>query len=252
MKNMKVLMVALAIGLFAGCSNKVVTTNERYTDVVDKHREIYVKLDENGYVFDYVLENLGEYVKGKTSEEKLLACVQTTMDDFKAQLEDMEPYRIDDELNELLVGNDIVPKDFEQFANFEVPQLTEMVGQLEKIHNVLTVQEGDAEKETLKVISEKYSNIQENYKKYYFYGCFNYFFSSWGDVQVKYAKDIIVPELREYIVEDYVWENDKEVLDNNIAGYLAEIDNDLKAVEELDIGSAAAEEVAEESTQAAE
>ena len=252
MKNLKLLIGALVICLFAGCSNKVITTNDRYTDVVHQHKEIYVELDENGYVFDYVLDNLDDYIEGKISEEKMIEFVQTTMGDFKQQLEDVEPYRIDDEFNEVLVGNDIVPKDFEQFANFRVPQLTEMVGQLEKIYNVLTVQKGDLQKETLKIISEKYSNVQENYKKYYFYGCFNYFFSSWGNVQTKYAMDIIVPEVREYIVEDFVWENDKEVLNNNITGYLAEIDKDLKAVEELELGNEAVEEVVEEPVQEAE
>ena len=238
MMNLKVLMVALLIGVFAGCSNNT-TTNEKYADVVQMHKDIYVDLDVNGYVFDYVLENLEEYIEGDITEEKIVSCVKNTIDDFNTQLDDIEPYEVDDETNELLVGNDINPEDFEQFANCKTAQLTEMIAQLEKINDILTVQTGDTQKDTLKFIEEKYSNIQENYQKYYFYKYFNYFFSSWGAVQTRHAQDSLKPELREYIDEDFVWENDKEVLDKNIAGYLAEIENDLKAVEELDLGSEA-------------
>lgn len=249
MKKFSVLVMALAVSVLAGCSNKIVTTNDKYSEIASEHKKIYIELDENGYVFDYVLEQIDDYIAGKISGEKIVSCVENTIDDFEKQLEEMEPYILDEQFSATLTANDIIPKDFEQFANFRVFQLTEMVDMLKKVNNVLADNDG-SQMENLKIINEKYSNIHENYKKYYFYGCFNYFFASWGDAQTKYVRDEIVPDIKEYIEKEYIWQNDKEVLNQNVAGYLAEISNDLKAVEELNVGETeTVEEAATETTE---
>ncbi len=196
--------------------------------IVDEYASVYLPMDEDGYIYETALDTVGDYLSGNAASDETLAEVESTIDELYERLAGIEDYDTDSEFGALLEEYDIIPEEFEAFANYRSVDLQSYAIDLETVAMYLEYAEVyEYDYEQVVFWHELLDAILEAEKGYYYYGCQNYWFAGWDEEQLAYVDEKATSELQSYISDSFYWEEDRDVAEQLAMRYLDTVDEYL-------------------------
>lgn len=227
-----ILAVLIASSLLTGCGEQKDNGGDKdlqqagegdFAKVVDKFKEAFLPMDNDGYIYSEAIEAVCDYVDGEKSfQEASDALTQAYEISEKADSE-FEEQTLEEELHDVFMEYDIMPEEFEIFINFRIQDLSSYVENLSTLYYYFQSSEvSELSKNNLKFVSSIYRLMQENNRSYYFYMNINYWFVNRSQDEVNYLLEELEKDLKWCSVSpnDYAWENDREIVENKAMQYL--------------------------------
>ena len=138
----------------------------------------------------------------------------------------MEEYTLDDKLSDLLEEYDILPEEFEAFGRSQEDELIDTISDAEELFEYLIYSEkSDEMYEDLEKAYKSYKEIQDYMRGVNYYANFNYWFAEWDEEMTAYIQEQVTPELKSCVSKDFVWENDRDVVERKAMRYMDDLED---------------------------
>lgn len=227
-----ILSVFIAVSLLTGCGEQKNNGGDKdlqqvsvgdFAKVVDKFKEAFLPMDNDGYIYSEAVETVCDYVDGKKSFQEASDALAQAYETLEKEETEFEEQSLEDEFHDILMEYDIMPEEFEMFINFRIQDLSSYVENLNTLYYYLQSAEiSEFDKNNLKFVSSIDRLIQENNRSYYFYTNINYWFVNRSQDEINYLLEELEKDLKWCSVspDDYAWENDSEIVENKAMQYL--------------------------------
>lgn len=226
------LSVLMTVSFLTGCGeqkNNQPNESSSKTDigdfakVVDKFKEAFLPMDNDGYIYSEAVEAVCDYIDGEKSFQEASDALTEAYEILEKAESEFEEQTLEEEFHDILMEYDIMPEEFEMFINFRIQDLSSYVENLNTLYYYLQSAEfSELDKNNLKFVSSIDRLIQENNRSYYFYANINYWFVNRSQDEVNYLLEELEKDLKWCSVspDDYAWENDSEIVENKAMQYL--------------------------------
>lgn len=226
---LSVIMLALC---FAGCTEEEKTsqnTEQTQTDngdfakIVDKFKETILPMDSDGYIYSEAVQAVCDYVNGEKSAQEAADILTQSLETLEQAESEISEQPLDDEFTDILLNYDIMPEEFELFTNFRIQDLSSYIEDLNTLYSYLQLAEdSELSKNNVNFVARMYRLIQENNRDYYFYANINYWFVNISDEEREYLFEELEDQLKWCSIsqDEYVWENDAEIVEDKSMEYL--------------------------------
>lgn len=218
MKGKKGTMVIIMLALFLfGCGAENKKDEYGFDIIVEDFWAVYSSLDEDGYRFDQVLEAVGSCKNGEIPKEEAIELLSDTMEVYQKELEGLTEFEVSAALTEQLKNYGILVEEYKLFGNSRESQIYRYKDSVSMMLECLeNLESPGGYDETLRHIYEAESATQDIMRKYYYYGCLNYFFVVADDEELAYLKEHAISRIKSYVPEDPVWYDDKDKLEETV------------------------------------
>ena len=202
-----------------GCSPE---GKSSYESVVMEHARVFLPMDGDGRSYENALSAAEEYLEGEMKHKDALKQVDQSRRELMEARNTVKAYEVSKEMSQLMEKYGIIPEEFEVFGNCRAGELQGYIENLDALCECLESAEGsDSGHQQLESLYDQCRTIQENNHGYYYYMFINYWFAGWEEKRVDYVKAQIMDRLECYLPEDYVWETDKDTIEEKGSRYLA-------------------------------
>lgn len=227
-----ILAVFIASSLLTGCGEQKDNGGDKdlqqasegdFAKVVDKFKEAFLPMDNDGYIYSEAIEAVCDYVDGEKSFQEASDTLTQAYEILEKADSEFEEQTLEEELHDVFMEYDIMPEEFEIFINFRIQDLSSYVENLSTLYYYFQSSEvSELSKNNLKFVSSIYRLMQENNRSYYFYMNINYWFVNRSQDEVNYLLEELEKDLKWCSVspDDYAWENDREIVENKAMQYL--------------------------------
>lgn len=227
-----ILAVLIASSLLTGCGEQKDNGGDKdlqqasegdFAKVVDKFKEAFLPMDNDGYIYSEAIEAVCDYVDGEKSFQEASDTLTQAYEILEKADSEFEEQTLEEELHDVFMEYDIMPEEFEIFINFRIQDLSSYVENLSTLYYYFQSSEvSELSKNNLKFVSSIYRLMQENNRSYYFYMNINYWFVNRSQDEVNYLLEELEKDLKWCSVspDDYAWENDREIVENKAMQYL--------------------------------
>lgn len=227
-----ILAVFIASSLLTGCGEQKDNGGDKdlqqagegdFAKVVDKFKEAFLPMDNDGYIYSEAIEAVCDYVDGEKSFQEASDALTQAYEILEKADSEFEEQTLEEELHDVFMEYDIMPEEFEIFINFRIQDLSSYVENLSTLYYYFQSSEvSELSKNNLKFVSSIYRLMQENNRSYYFYMNINYWFVNRSQDEVNYLLEELEKDLKWCSVspDDYAWENDREIVENKAMQYL--------------------------------
>lgn len=197
-----------------------------YQMLVQEYAKISLPMDEDYYELELALYPVGQYLSGKAGLEETLEKVGRSLEEFRKKQDSIETYAVPEELYDVLLQYDILPEEFELFANGRLSNLQGFSDNLYSIHHLLLdCEEFDYQKDIVSFWYNIDQTVLENERGRYFYNCVNNWFCNWEGEPLDYVREQVLDKLKFCHPNDFVWETEFAVTEQKAAIYLQNIEN---------------------------
>lgn len=227
-----ILAVLIASSLLTGCGEQKDNGGDKdlqqasegdFAKVVDKFKEAFLPMDNDGYIYSEAIEAVCDYVDGEKSFQEASDTLTRAYEILEKADSEFEEQTLEEEMHDVFMEYDIMPEEFEIFINFRIQDLSSYVENLSTLYYYFQSSEvSELSKNNLKFVSSIYRLMQENNRSYYFYMNINYWFVNRSQDEVNYLLEELEKDLKWCSVspDDYAWENDREIVENKAMQYL--------------------------------
>lgn len=227
-----ILAVLIASSLLTGCGEQKDNGGDKdlqqagegdFAKVVDKFKEAFLPMDNDGYIYSEAIEAVCDYVDGEKSFQEASDTLTQAYEILEKADSEFEEQTLEEEMHDVFMEYDIMPEEFEIFINFRIQDLSSYVENLSTLYYYFQSSEvSELSKNNLKFVSSIYRLMQENNRSYYFYMNINYWFVNRSQDEVNYLLEELEKDLKWCSVspDDYAWENDREIVENKAMQYL--------------------------------
>lgn len=227
-----ILAVFIASSLLTGCGEQKDNGGDKdlqqagegdFAKVVDKFKEAFLPMDNDGYIYSEAIEAVCDYVDGEKSFQEASDALTQAYEILEKADSEFEEQTLEEEMHDVFMEYDIMPEEFEIFINFRIQDLSSYVENLSTLYYYFQSSEvSELSKNNLKFVSSIYRLMQENNRSYYFYMNINYWFVNRSQDEVNYLLEELEKDLKWCSVspDDYAWENDREIVENKAMQYL--------------------------------
>ena len=205
---------------------------ERVTQDFSRHYGAY---DEDGFRYDQALAAVGDYLEGTGDRQTAETALQDTIDAYQQSIDQIQPFSADEALTRSLQACGISVEEYEMFVNSRAQNIDSNQTSLITLLYLIQIMDVDPEASTdLAFLYELDTAEQECMRGYYYYGSLNYWFAGAREEELDYLQTEIIPNFRSYIIENDLWYDDREAVEDRVADYLDQL---------LDIGLQMAQHV---------
>ena len=222
----KIYMIAACMAAGSLTGSCPVSAREGYQSIVEEYKKIFLVMDEVSYEYDCVLTAIGDYVEKKADHSDTTETVKNIIDTLKEQKDNLEVYTLDDEMSDLLEEYGILPEEFEAFGRSQEDEFTDTISDMEELLEYLSYAE-DSENDYDRLVNayKEYKDIQESMKGVNYYANYNYWFAEWNEEETAYVQENVTPEIKSCISKDFVWENERDVVERKAMRYMDDLED---------------------------
>ena len=228
-KKICIVTLCLMTGSLAGVCP--VSAEEGYQSIVEEYKKIFLTMDDVSYQYDCVLAAVGDYLDEKSNHSDTVETVNNITDTLKEKKDSLEEYTLDDKLSDLLEEYGILPEEFEAFGRSQEDEFTDTISDIEELTEYLEyAEDSEDDYDRLAVAYEEYKDIQDYMKGVNYYTNFNYWFAEWDEEMTDYVQKEVTPEIKSCISEDFVWENDRDVVERKAMRYMDDLEDYIEVL----------------------
>ena len=228
-KKTGTIVICFAAGILTGVCP--VSAKESYQSIVEEYKKIFLTMDDVSYQYDCVLAAIGDYVEQKADYSDTTKTVENIIGSLKEEKDNLEDYTLDDEMSDLLEEYGILPEEFEAFGRSQEDEFTDAISDMEELSEYLEYAEDSMDDyDRLVEAYGQYKDIQDYMKGVNYYANFNYWFAEWDEEMTEYVQKEVTPEIKSCISEDFVWENDRDVVERKAMRYMDDLEDYIEVL----------------------
>lgn len=236
-----------AIGIFAaaamlfmfltGCSDqKKDEINEDFKELVTAFEDVFLPMDEDGYIYQQALEAAEDYLDGDMDKEEALNIVADAILTIDETINSSQEISLDSDLQVILEKYNILPEEFELFMNFRTNDLDAYSNNLKFVYPYLqSAYMSDRAEDEAVLVTKLYLDMQECNEGYFYYANLNYWFTDCEEKEVDYLLDSLSDKLKWLSVDedDFIWENSMSLVEEKCMVYIYMLEDYLDFHAEL-------------------
>ena len=124
-----------------------------------------------------------------------------------------------------------LPEEFEAFGRSQEDEFTDAISDMEELSEYLEYAEDSMDDyDRLVEAYGQYKDIQDYMKGVNYYANFNYWFAEWDEEMTEYVQKEVTSEIKSCISEDFVWENDRDVVERKAMRYMDDLEDYIEVL----------------------
>ena len=199
--------------------------SESFYKVAEDFSARYMELDQDALIYSRGLDAAAQYLAGELSQERAAACLNDALSRIQERSQAVQTQTIGDSLREMLRTCGISPEEYELFAN---SRLSELQNQQFDLENLIFYLEHAEEFDFIQMDLRYHLTVAQAMldcmRDYYYYGCFNYWFTDANEKELTHLQTAVVPQIQVYRPAQPAWYNNKEAVEARVMSCLDEVE----------------------------